>query len=515
MANDDDRTLVHCLGATLDLPASTLSPEMLVALCQRFVHAADAAPTPLRTALALDAPKFAALREELVRIAAPGETAQAQGRRRLSVLRALDWFWTARDAGSSVRLPALEALSAKDRVALFEKVYAIESMVRALYRELLGDDLAQIRAHLAQRLGDRPLKEAVRRAGAGELLSGLEFFDLISLFVWPQEWPRSGRLYEKSALIALLKTKRESVESFLHDVRRIRNRVVHDKPLGAVHHRLMEAYYPILVEPIRAAFPALTTVDPRNWESPAEEVLGAYAQAVRRLEPELKSIRRTQLGGAVALGLLALLMVPVAGPKLLDLLDPARHQMADLAREPHRIGEFAAHACERGDVATLQRFAEQPALQGRLRSATDTPADDPHMLLVQLAAAQPDRLASCLPSLQRLGWNAAIPSRTSAENDFDPARNPLGPAGIAAGYRSYAAAAAAAQLPGPSEVNGSALLYAVWHGHLPLATALLAAGADAQQPLAAGQRPVSAYSEAQRLQRTDLVLLFDASAASR
>jgi hypothetical protein len=475
-----DKSLSVCITAVANGPMSGERTDT-TSLARQFVQLA-ASGDALAKSLALAPEELSMMCAELQRLeghaSLDGSVALP---RELAAWRALDWFNTAREKGSSLALPHIDEVSPSDRTTMFEQVYAIETLCRSIYQETLGEDLAVITDHLRKHMKDKAFKEAMRRAVKAKPLTGLELNELISLFVRPDRWPTTGRVYEAGELIEFLGSKRETVECFLQDVRRIRNRVVHGKPVTAVHHRMLKSYYQALVGPIRNAFNAITQVDARLFEHPAQAELDQYRRDVIRQDRQLASIQLMASVGLAIVIALAALSLPVLLPILQDKFDPARHDIEQALASPQKIGGLAVSYCTRGQLDVVQRLAQLPGAASSLKSEE---ADGSYVLLMALAASDPDRLAACLPLLHQMGWNPNVLGRTTVGNDFDSTQGTRAPQG----YRSYLQTYAQGLMVGARRVDateliGSPLLYAVWHGHVPLVKALLAAGGDAHQKL--------------------------------
>ena len=482
--SDRDTLLSRCARLTLEHVGADPGGDPLGAMVRACAPGGRFAKA-IGQALDLQAEEQQQLCDDLARLASVDTS-----RRRLSTLRALGWFDTARERGSPVALPAFESAGPHEAVSMFRMVRALELIVRSLYAEVHGDAQRALE-RLGELLPPKAMKEVLRRSTGSMPLDGLEMGELVRVFVDPREWPHTGAVFENGPLRALLADKRETVGNFLDDVRRIRNRVVHHKPITAIQAELLDLYHGELLEPVRAAFPDRTRVDPGQFEAASTPDLEAYRQTVEaqlawqeKIAFRLEQTRRLSVWTLAGLVALVALALPVVVPRVLDRIDPARGDLEAARAEPGRIGEFAVQSCIRGEPQTASRFAALPGAATALRSAE---ADASNMLVVQLAAARPERLLPCVAVLRGLGWNPNLLSRTEVGNDLDPGVNPRGPRGAPAGYASYRAAYAQGLPNGsaavrPEVLHANALLYAVWHGDEALVRALLDAGADPGVP---------------------------------
>ncbi len=180
---------------------------------------------------------------------------------------------------------------------------AIELIVRSLITESHGSQEALL-ARLREIMSDQVVDGWKAKADPGDLLSGLTFGELASLFVDKDEFARYERLYESTPFLTLLKQRRRTVQSFLDDVRRIRNVLAHNKRVTPTQLTLLDLYYEEIVAPVQTAHDhGETRVDPGAFldvgRNELERWVGGLKDDVRTVREDLASLR-ADLGGAVA-----------------------------------------------------------------------------------------------------------------------------------------------------------------------------------------------------------------------
>ena len=162
-----------------------------------------------------------------------------------------------------------------------KQVRAVELVLRSLVAERYGDE-AQVLAGLDAALTARALEACRKQADPDDLLSGLSFGQLASLIVNKREFGRYEPLYEDADVLTLLRHKRKTLRAFLDDVRRVRNRLAHNKRLSGLDIELMDHYYAEIVEPIDAAHrQGKTSVDPSAFLDASSETLSAHLETLR------------------------------------------------------------------------------------------------------------------------------------------------------------------------------------------------------------------------------------------
>lgn len=197
----------------------------------------------------------------------------------LARMRLLGWFETI-----GGRTPAL-ALEPTITEAMSEdlgrkQVRAVELVVRSLITESYGDQEALI-ARLREGLSERVVEKWQASADPGDILSGCSFSELASLFVNKDEFERYEKLYDDTPFLTLLKQRRRTMQTFLDDIRRIRNVLAHNKRISPIQLSLLDLYYEELISPVQQAHDhGETKVDPEDHLDASKEDMERYVAGI-------------------------------------------------------------------------------------------------------------------------------------------------------------------------------------------------------------------------------------------
>ena len=198
--------------------------------------------------------------------------------------------------------PQLLLEAQQSEVIAKKQVRAVEMVLRALINEKYGDQdalIERLRMLFKSTIVDRWLSDA----GPGNILTGTLFSELASIFTHKDEWANYSPLYEEFQPVVYLRENRETIQTFLEDIRFIRNDVAHYKELSGVQVELLHIYYSQLVDPIQRLFESgRTKVDPTAIMNVDASALDRYFQILREdiedigertreIERELKSVQ--------------------------------------------------------------------------------------------------------------------------------------------------------------------------------------------------------------------------------
>lgn len=488
--SDSLRSLLATVGQDTD--ATTDAATDAISLARRVLQLGGPDGRhvdELRKVTGLQKPEFAALLREIAAFVRFDEKPlslrkDAEERNaRLAMLRTLSWFETMRTHNAMTSAPSAGPARA-DRIEAFRLVSALELMMRELLRRSHDEEVA-VRTWLEQTL-PREAAEALKRS-PNDPIDGLFLKDLVRLFLEARAWRRLEPLYRPSPLLRLLVEQRSTAESFLDDLRRIRNDVAHFKHLTAVQHALLEHYHDELSAPVREAHArGETSVDPAQFD--ARSALITQAD-VRRMEEEALADRRERrLTGRIARAGLALAALSLAAlamllwPKLRLAMDADIEVMDALQKAPELHGLLAVQACEQGRTSALARLAAAP---GAATVFAGKDASNLHAAILRLASrgmAGGAPLTSCVETFAKMGWDAnrlgdslgQLPGLTDGQG---PSAN---------GFQRFLKAHEGTLMPGrfapASELRCPILMLAVWARDVPLVMALRTTGAKTEQP---------------------------------
>jgi hypothetical protein len=108
------------------------------------------------------------------------------------------------------------------------------------------------------------------------------FSDLASFVSNKREFGRYEALFALEGYLALFEDRRTSLQSYLDDVRRIRNIVAHNKRLSGITLLLLDAYFDELASPVaRACASGATRVSPEALLGGSLEEVNRYVAGLR------------------------------------------------------------------------------------------------------------------------------------------------------------------------------------------------------------------------------------------
>ena len=135
-----------------------------------------------------------------------------------------------------------------------QQVRALELTIRSLINEAYNNQQALLE-HLNKLFGQERVKKWLNVADRDDVLSGTLFSELASLFIDKDEYPiHYSPLYQYTPLLSFVNDKRRTLNTFLDDIRVIRNRLAHHKRVTSVQTTLVNYYYQEITEPVQEAF---------------------------------------------------------------------------------------------------------------------------------------------------------------------------------------------------------------------------------------------------------------------
>lgn len=185
------------------------------------------------------------------------ESTKTQNERAIQIasLRLLNWFERIFKKMPDLKPIAISVANDLAKTKCGKQVRAAELVIRSLINEKFGDQnnlINFIREHFAK--DTNSLQVIEDKAAPGDILSGTDFSQLVSLFLKPDEFKKKySPLYDTTPFLKYLKEKRETLRFFLDDIRRIRNDVAHHKPLTLTQIELLNIYYQEIMTPIQDA----------------------------------------------------------------------------------------------------------------------------------------------------------------------------------------------------------------------------------------------------------------------
>lgn len=440
--------------------------------------------------LKLEDDQLGELEQELARLqvfrrAALEGDGRAERNAAIAALRSILWLETARANGTDLplRLPGAAEQSA---ISMFKRVRAIELILRSIIAETNPGHEA-LDVHLREALPRKQYEEALKRAKT-DPLAGLMFSELVSLVVAPAQWKKVQAIFGSGQFLTLLEERRTTASSFLDDVRRIRNNVVHHKPISASQYELLSLCYEELVTPVRLAFAqGATRVDPEHYEVLAEDgALAALDSERSRVGLDVALSRATRRNTKVLWAVFAAVVVLVAlvAPGAYQMFQWSfrRDEMANqgtieaIKRNPEIHVASIAGYCATGRVSLVEQMADiegvRQAIGGKSRERT-------HSNIVALAKDNPKQMIKCLDAFKRAGWDPNRATHIPVDILFgDDVKNEVAPKGYLDYLQRNHKRREGNDTIDPGQLQPTALLLAVWNEDVELTKALVKIGAD-------------------------------------
>lgn len=194
---------------------------------------------------------------------------------KIACLRLLSWLETIESRQEEYQLDA-EIDPAVSEDLSRKQIRALELVIRSLVGERHGSQ-QNLANHLRETFGERTVDRWSNVADPEDLLSGTTFSELASIFVNKGEFTHHQKLYEDADVVNLLKERRKTAQSFLEDIRRVRNTLAHNKKVSNIQLSLLDLYYDQLILPVQTGFTkGKTQVNPEAYLEVSETQVGEY-----------------------------------------------------------------------------------------------------------------------------------------------------------------------------------------------------------------------------------------------
>lgn len=211
----------------------------------------------------------------------------------IASLRLLDWF-----AEISKSLPSLVPIAMKGSADLaknqsFKQIRAAELVIRSLINEKYASQERVLKLIRDLFKNDPATVSRIEKnAEPGDILSGTEFSQLIALFLRPDEFSKNYHpLYDSTPFLGYLRDKRQTLVLFLDDIRRIRNRIAHHRPLTSAQIELLDLYYDEIIGPIQTAHDeGRIGVNPESHLEIGEGEINAFVSSLKEDLGDIKDV---------------------------------------------------------------------------------------------------------------------------------------------------------------------------------------------------------------------------------
>jgi len=172
--------------------------------------------------------------------------------RTIAYLRFLNWAETvANKPGIALSVSSLPQETPE--ILAQKQVRALELVLRALVTEHY-ESQDKLISRLKSLFKSEVVQQWLRDATKGDILSGTLFSDLASIFTHKQEFQNYEHIYNSANVLTFLKQRRDTIRDFLEDIRFLRNRIAHHRPLKPAQIELLNMYYEQIVQPVQLIF---------------------------------------------------------------------------------------------------------------------------------------------------------------------------------------------------------------------------------------------------------------------
>lgn len=160
---------------------------------------------------------------------------------------------------------------------------ALELMLKSLVNQSYPSQ-AKLVHKLKSQFGADCVRRWLKNGERGDILSGMRFSELALMVVDKKEYANHyAGLFQDSTHLSLLIDQRKTLQTFLNDVREIRNDLVMQQTLTSVQLSLLESYSQESSAAIQRAFDeGRTKVNPAAFMSVSDAALSSYLEQARK-----------------------------------------------------------------------------------------------------------------------------------------------------------------------------------------------------------------------------------------
>ncbi len=135
-----------------------------------------------------------------------------------------------------------------------KQVRAIELMIKGLIQQAWPDQV-RLNNHLKTLFNADRVRRWLKHGEINDVLSGMMFSELAQMLVDKKEFSRYyASLFNDPSMLTLLVEPRKTLQTFLDDIRQIRNSITVQKTLSSAQIQLLDNYYMQISRPVQRAF---------------------------------------------------------------------------------------------------------------------------------------------------------------------------------------------------------------------------------------------------------------------
>ncbi|MCX5575954.1 STY4199 family HEPN domain-containing protein [Enterobacter sp. E-TC7] len=166
-----------------------------------------------------------------------------------------------------------------------KQVRAIELMIKGLIHQAWPDQV-RLNNHLKTLFNADRVRRWLKHGEINDVLSGMMFSELAQMLVDKKEFSRYyASLFNDPSMLTLLVEPRKTLQTFLDDIRQIRNSITVQKTLSSAQIQLLDNYYMQISRPVQRAFEeGRTRVNPAGFMAVDASELHAFWEKAQKMD---------------------------------------------------------------------------------------------------------------------------------------------------------------------------------------------------------------------------------------
>ncbi|MEH5618134.1 STY4199 family HEPN domain-containing protein [Enterobacter cloacae] len=166
-----------------------------------------------------------------------------------------------------------------------KQVRAIELMIKGLIQQAWPDQV-RLNNHLKTMFNADRVRRWLKLGDINDVLSGMMFSELAQMLVDKKEYSRYyASLFSDASMLTLLVEPRKTLQTFLDDIRQIRNNLTVQKALTSAQIQLLDNYYTQITRPVQRAFEeGRTRVNPAGLMAVDASELHAFWEKAQKMD---------------------------------------------------------------------------------------------------------------------------------------------------------------------------------------------------------------------------------------
>ncbi|MBM3071871.1 hypothetical protein HV346_21875 [Enterobacter sp. RHBSTW-00994] len=166
-----------------------------------------------------------------------------------------------------------------------KQVRAIELMIKGLVLQAWPDPV-RLNNHLKTLFNADRVRRWLKLGEINDVLSGMLFSELALMVVDKKEFSRYySSLFSDPMMLTLLVEPRKTLQTFLDDIRQIRNCITVQQPLSSAQILLLDNYYAQITQPVQRAFEeGRTRINPAGLMAVDASELHAFWENAQKMD---------------------------------------------------------------------------------------------------------------------------------------------------------------------------------------------------------------------------------------